>query len=79
MDKIAQNKLIPIREWLDQRFKDSYGPSPVTVRRWCRQGYLQSERVGGRWFIQAGATYNNLPESQSKEVEAMIARISAKL
>lgn len=71
-------KLISIEGWIDQTFMGINPPSSNTVRRWCRQGFLESERIGRRWYIASGTRYRIPMTKEEQIVSEMIASISSK-
>jgi hypothetical protein len=45
------SKLISIQGYIKQNFDPDGAPSPITVRRWCKNGHLPAEKRGGSWYI----------------------------
>lgn len=45
-------KLISIDDWIASKFVAGSGPSSISVRRWCRDGEIPAQKVGGKWYIE---------------------------
>lgn len=50
-DRLSQEKLMPIQEWLDTRFTDKK-PNIRTVQNWCNRGQVPAKQIGSLWFIK---------------------------
>jgi hypothetical protein len=50
-DRLSQEKLMTISEWIDTRFCDPK-PLPQTVSKWCRKGKVPAKQIDRKWFIK---------------------------
>jgi len=51
-EKLTQEKLLSIQEWLDYRFTGTHKPSIRTVQSWCTRGDVPAKQIGRLWFIK---------------------------